>query len=112
MPFVSVASSSRMRLPQRVGQVSHQAVFASIYSLVVAAGLYGLFRNRSHAAVRMRNVELTFAAVVALHLYPVAVLVVLPFKDLFPCTAESWIMSIIFPTQSCGSGASFLLAAS
>ena len=73
-------------------------VLAIVYTLVLAAELYLLHRQRSAFCVRIRNVKIVFSSVAILHVYLVIVLLVYPANGTFPCSAEFWIMSVFLPS--------------
>ena len=73
-------------------------VAAIIYTLILTAELYFLYRRREAFCVRIRNIKVVFAAVSMLHIYLILVLLVYPWNGLFPCSAEFWIMSVFLPS--------------
>ena len=68
-----------------------------IWSLAVLGGLYLLHMHRHLPFIRMRNVQLTIAAVLTIHVYLSLVFLVYPLNGSFPCNAEYWIMGIYLP---------------
>ncbi|KAI9773048.1 MAG: hypothetical protein M1840_008168 [Geoglossum simile] len=68
-----------------------------VWSLVVISGLYVLHMHRNLPFIRMRNVRLTIAAVLTIHIYLSLVFLVYPLNGSFPCNAEYWIMGIYLP---------------
>ena len=73
-------------------------VVAITYTFVLFVELYLLHRYRQAFCVRLRNIQVVFAAVLMLHIYLILVLLVYPWNGLFPCAAEFWIMSVFLPS--------------
>jgi len=73
-------------------------VVAITYTFVLFIELYLLHRYRQAFCVRLRNIQVVFAAVLMLHIYLILVLLVYPWNGLFPCAAEFWIMSVFLPS--------------
>ncbi|KAF2008918.1 hypothetical protein BU24DRAFT_497519 [Aaosphaeria arxii CBS 175.79] len=70
---------------------------AIVYTIIVSAELFYLYRQRSAFCVRIRNIKVVFAAVSSLHIYLILVLLVYPLNGSWPCAAEFWVMSIFLP---------------
>ena len=73
-------------------------IVAIVYTLVLSAELYLLWRHRSAFCVQIRNIKVIFPAVSMLHVYLILVLLVYPQNGKFPCSAEYWVMSIFLPS--------------
>ncbi|KAF2874233.1 hypothetical protein BDV95DRAFT_327465 [Massariosphaeria phaeospora] len=73
-------------------------VVAIVYTLILSAELYLLYRHRLAFCVRIRSIKVVFAAVSMLHIYLILVLLVYPQNGLFPCSAEFWVMSVFLPS--------------
>jgi uncharacterized membrane protein YgdD (TMEM256/DUF423 family) len=71
--------------------------FAVIYTAIVLAGLYAVFRVRNTHAVRIRSFSVTSATVLTLHAYLVLILIAYPLNGLYKCGYEFWIMNILLP---------------
>ena len=71
---------------------------AILYSFVVFAELFLLYRRRSSFYIRIRNLDLVFLSVSLLHVYLIMVLLVYPLNGRWPCSAEYWVMSILLPS--------------
>ena len=71
---------------------------AILYSFVVFAELFLLYRRRSSFYIRIRNLYLVFLSVSLLHVYLIVVLLVYPLNGRWPCSAEYWVMSILLPS--------------
>lgn len=72
-------------------------VIISVWTAIVASGLYAVIYNRKLPFVRMRKVVLLCIAVMFLHIYLVMVFIVYMLNGTFSCRAEYWIMSVYLP---------------
>ena len=72
-------------------------VFASLWTMVVMAGLTVLLMYRRLDFVRMRNTTLVASAVLTIHVYLVLAILLYPVNGAWPCDLEFWIMSVYFP---------------
>lgn len=72
-------------------------VAAILYTIVLSAELFLLYRQRSAFCVHIRGLGVVFTSVAMLHVYLVLVLLVYPLNGRWPCSAEYWVMSIFLP---------------
>lgn len=72
-------------------------VFTLIWTFIVAGGMYFLWRRRDMPMLRIRELPLSFAAVILLHLYWGAIQTGYVYFPLFTPEGEYWIMSLYFP---------------
>ena len=72
-------------------------IFSIIWTLFICGSLIWLYSLRNSVAVRIRNFWLVASAVLVLNIYEITVFMRFPLGDLFTCSAEYWIMSIILP---------------
>ncbi|KAG5662593.1 hypothetical protein KAF25_005011 [Fusarium avenaceum] len=72
-------------------------VFTLIWTFIVAGGMYFLWRRRDMPMLRIRELPLSFAAIILLHLYWGAIQTGYVYFPLFTPEGEYWIMSIYFP---------------
>ncbi|CAJ2502292.1 Uu.00g096860.m01.CDS01 [Anthostomella pinea] len=68
-----------------------------VWTVVVASGMWFLHRHRQLPFLQMRRLPLVFSAIVLLHIYGVATMVVYVIEPLVPCDAQFWIMSVYLP---------------
>ncbi|KAJ4267129.1 hypothetical protein NW762_003227 [Fusarium torreyae] len=72
-------------------------VFTFAWSFILAGGMYFLWRRRDMPMLRIRDLPLSFAAIILLHIYWGAVQTGYVYFPLFTPAGEYWIMSIYFP---------------
>jgi hypothetical protein len=72
-------------------------VFTLVWTFIVAGGMYFLWRRRDMPMLRIRELPLSFAAVILLHLYWGAIQTGYVYFPLFTPEGEYWIMSLYFP---------------
>ncbi|PHH67729.1 hypothetical protein CDD82_1174 [Ophiocordyceps australis] len=72
-------------------------VYAIIWTLVLSAGMFFLWTRRDHPILRIRGLPLSFASVLFMHCYWLAVQLAYIYGPLMPEVAELWIMSIWYP---------------
>lgn len=70
---------------------------AVVWSVIVLAGVTFLILLRNLTFIRIRNVTLSTAAVLTIHVYLVLVFLVYVLNGRYPCSFEYWIMSTYFP---------------
>lgn len=73
------------------------AAIAILWTSALLAGAVFLIVNRHEHCVRIRNLRLALSSVSCLHVYWVLCMLVYSLKEVYPCDAEYWIMSIYFP---------------
>ncbi|KAF4985634.1 hypothetical protein FGRMN_11144 [Fusarium graminum] len=72
-------------------------VFTFVWSFIVAGGMYFLWRRRDMPMLRIRELPLSFAAIIMLHIYWGAIQTGYVYFPLFTPEGEYWIMSLYFP---------------
>ncbi|KAM0192348.1 hypothetical protein ACHAPA_005935 [Fusarium lateritium] len=72
-------------------------VFTFVWTFIVAGGMHFLWRRRDLPMLRIRELPLSFAAVILLHLYWGAIQTGYVYFPLFTPEGEYWIMGIYFP---------------
>ncbi|KAF4969839.1 hypothetical protein FSARC_2997 [Fusarium sarcochroum] len=72
-------------------------VFTFAWSFILAGGMYFLWRRRDMPMLRIRDLPLSFAAIILLHIYWGAVQTGYVYFPLWTPEGEFWIMSIYFP---------------
>ncbi|KAK4545379.1 hypothetical protein LTR36_003559 [Oleoguttula mirabilis] len=73
------------------------AVLYIFWSLVVAAGLIGIWLNRERKATKIRDWRCITIAVVAIHLLFTACLIASWIPKRFTCDAVFWVVGLLFP---------------
>ncbi|KAF5025442.1 hypothetical protein F66182_2465 [Fusarium sp. NRRL 66182] len=72
-------------------------VFTFAWTFILASGMWFLWRRRDMPMLRMRDLPLSFAAIILLHVYWGAVQTGYVYFPLWTPEGEFWIMSIYFP---------------
>ncbi|KAG8664118.1 uncharacterized protein FPOAC1_014050 [Fusarium poae] len=72
-------------------------VWTFIWTFIVVSGMAFLWRHRDMPMLRIRDLPLTFVAIIMLHIYWGAVQTGYVYFPLFTPGGEYWIMSIYFP---------------
>ncbi|KAM0347674.1 hypothetical protein ACHAPU_004688 [Fusarium lateritium] len=72
-------------------------VFTFVWTFIVAGGMYFLWRRRDMPMLRIRELPLSFAAIIMLHIYWGAIQTGYVYFPLFTPEGEYWIMSLYFP---------------
>lgn len=72
-------------------------IWALVWTIIVACGMTFLWRRRDMPMLRIRDLPLSFAAIIMLHLYWGAIQTGYVYFPLFTPEGEFWIMSIYFP---------------
>ncbi|KAF1811703.1 hypothetical protein P152DRAFT_48877 [Eremomyces bilateralis CBS 781.70] len=68
-----------------------------LYTIFVLGGLWALWLHRDTTAVRIRGFWTIFSAVLCIHMYSMAVVLVYPLNGILKCGTEFWMMSIVLP---------------
>lgn len=71
--------------------------FGIVYTIIFYAACLYLWLHRSHPSVKMRNIGLSLAGVLTIHVYLFMVFAVYYLNGLFPCNVEFWSMSMYLP---------------
>jgi len=71
--------------------------FGVVYTIVFYATCLYLWLHRKHPSVKMRNIALSLAAVLTLHVYLFMVFTAYYLNGDFPCNVEFWSMSMYLP---------------
>ncbi|KAH9906759.1 hypothetical protein F4778DRAFT_595213 [Xylariomycetidae sp. FL2044] len=72
-------------------------IITIVWTILVSGGLWYLWSHRQLPLLQIRRLPLVFAAVILLHIYFCAVMIVYSVASLLPCDAQFWIMSIYLP---------------
>lgn len=72
-------------------------VWTFIWTFIVAGGMVFLWRRRDMPMLRIRDLPLSFAAIILLHIYWGAIQTGYVYFPLFTPEGEFWIMSLYFP---------------
>jgi hypothetical protein len=72
-------------------------VFAIVWTSLLIAGMIYLYSKRRTPSLRLRSLNLCFAAIIFLHIYWVAVQLGYIYGPLMPDSLEFWIMSLYLP---------------
>lgn len=71
--------------------------FGIVYTIIFYAACLYLWLHRNHPSVKMRNIGLSLAGVLTIHVYLFMVFAVYYLNGLFPCNVEFWSMSMYLP---------------
>ncbi|KAH7259461.1 uncharacterized protein BKA55DRAFT_562585 [Fusarium redolens] len=72
-------------------------VWTFIWTFIVAGGMFFLWRRRDMPMLRIRDLPISFAAIILLHIYWGAIQTGYVYFPLFTPEGEFWIMSLYFP---------------
>lgn len=72
-------------------------IWTFVWTFIVAGGMVFLWRRRDMPMLRIRDLPLSFAAIVLLHIYWGAIQTGYVYFPLFTPEGEFWIMSLYFP---------------
>lgn len=83
--------------PKLDGLGTFYVVFASIWTAILAGGMYFLYRKRDMPILRIRGLPLSFGGILLLHAYWLAVQTGYIYGPWMSAATEFWIMSIWVP---------------